>query len=125
MSQLDGAFDGLTTAVAELPGFKRLSFTVGELRADSDWRWGFDHGVYTFMVGGTVVYVGRALGCTLGERLCDQLGSTTDPEWANVVLDDATRVDVYAIEEESAFLAAALEAYLIEKLKPRFNKRLS
>lgn len=77
------------------------------------------------MVDGEVVYVGRALGRTIGERLWDQLRSISDPEWEQVVTGAGNRVEVYAVEKEWAFLGAALEPYLVERLKPKFNSRIA
>ncbi|TLN27278.1 hypothetical protein FDZ71_00040 [bacterium] len=113
-----------TTAVRRLADFDRLGFEVGQLLDDPNWPWGYDHGVYCFIVDGAVVYVGRALGCTLGERVYDHLHSTDDPAWEEVVTRRDNRVEIFAVPEARAFLSASLEAYLIEQLAPRFNSRL-
>ena len=98
---------------------------MGELKADSNWPWGSTYGVYCFVADDRVVYVGRALGRTLGQRLWDQLRSISDPEWEQVVTRDENRVEVFSVSREWAFLGAALEAYLIAQLSPRFNKRVA
>jgi hypothetical protein len=123
MPEIGGHVDAFLGEVREFPGFERLGFTVGELKADSSWPWGYAHGVYCFVVDDEVVYVGRALGCTLGQRLWDQLRSISDPEWEQVVTRDDNRIEVFSVSAEQAFLGAALEAYLIDRLSPRFNKR--
>jgi|GEM_PF-2753767 len=115
-------------SLQEFEGFTRQSFTVGQLRADSNWPWGDAYGVYCFLVNGNVVYVGRAAGNTVGERLWDQLRSTSDPEWARVVSTDENTVEVLLLnkdwaEKRSAHMACALECYLIAKLDPEFNSR--
>jgi len=124
MPELDQHVQRFDRILATHPEFKRHSFTVGELNADSHWPWGYAHGVYCFVVEGKVVYVGRALGCTIGQRLWDQLRSTSNPEWEQVVTRGENRVEVFAVDREWAFLGAALEAYLIEQLAPRFNSRV-
>jgi hypothetical protein len=123
MSELDRNIAAFSTALSEHPQFERHSFTAAELRADSNWPWARVYGVYCFLVDGKVVYAGRALGCTIGQRLWDQLRSVSDPAWAAVVESDDTRIEVFATDREWAFLGAALEAYLIDRLKPSFNRR--
>jgi len=121
-----GLADGLrdfTASLHEFEGFEQQSFTIKELRADSDWPWGYGFGVYCFLVEGEVVYVGRAAGNTIGERLWDQLRSTSDPDWERVVMADETVVKVFLVGEELTHMACALECYLIAKLKPKFNLR--
>ncbi len=125
MSALETHHDAFLRDIAAFPGFGRRSFLVGDLQADSNWSWGYDHGVYCFVVDGDVVYVGRALGNTLGQRIADQLRSTSNPAWECVVTRSDNRVEVFTVKREWAFLAAALEAYLIHMLKPKFNRRVS
>jgi hypothetical protein len=120
---LEQELPGFMQSLREFEGFKRQSFKVGELRADSNWPWGYAFGVYCFLVAGRVVYVGRAAGNTLGERLSDQLRSTSDPGWAAVVTADENTVEVFLVDKDSAHLACALECYLIAKLSPEFNLR--
>ncbi|MDZ4180940.1 MAG: hypothetical protein U1E29_17195 [Coriobacteriia bacterium] len=124
MPELDRNIRDFSIALSGHPQFERLSFTASELRADSNWPWAYVHGVYCFVVDGKVVYVGRALGCTIGQRLWDQLRSVSDPAWAAVVESDDTRIEVFATDREWAFLGAALEVYLIDRLKPSFNLRV-
>lgn len=121
-----GLADGLrdfTASLHEFEGFERRSFTVKDLRADSRWPWGDAFGVYCFLVDGEVVYVGRAAGKTVGERLWDQLRSVSDPDWERVVMADDTVVQVFLVGKEFMHMACALECYLIANLKPRFNSR--
>lgn len=124
MTSLDDAVTGFETSLREFAAAHPRSFTVGELRADMNWPWGYARGVYCFVSGDDVVYVGRALGCTLGERVADQLRAHQDPAWAAIVSDDDTVVLVYEFVEAQTHLAAALEAYLIANLEPEFNLRL-
>lgn len=121
---LDEHTRDFTAQLASFKGFTpRRSFGVDELRSDSNWPWAAIYGVYCFVRHGDVVYVGRALGETIGERLWDQLRSLGDPDWSAVVLDPETRVEVIEVDKDRVYLAAALEAYLIDRIKPRFNLR--
>lgn len=126
MSELELQVLRFDAEISRLRGFDNLSFSVGELRRDPNWSWGFDRGVYCFLVEDEVVYVGRAVGKSLGERIADQLRQQSDPEWAKVVTTDDNRVEVFAVPKERAFVAAALEVYLIRTLqpRPRFNLRI-
>ena len=121
-----GLADGLrdfTASLHEFEGFDQKYFTIKELMADSDWPWGYAFCVYCFLVEGVVVYVGRAAGNTIGERLWDQLRSTSDPEWERVVTTDENIVKVFLVGKDLAHMACALECYLIAKLQPKFNSR--
>jgi len=125
MSQLEKLVVDFDFSLGRFKGFERHSFTVGELQQNRSWDWGYHHGVYCFVVGDELVYVGRALGSNLGQRIADQLRQTTDPAWAAVVENDDTRIEVFAVQKECAYLGAALEAYLIsQEPRPRFNSRL-
>ena len=120
-----GLVDGLRDFMAslqEFEGFERRPFTIKEL-ADPNWPWGYSFGVYCFLVDGEVVYVGRAAGKTIGERLWDQLRSTSDPDWKKVVTSDETVVEVFLVDNEATHMACALECYLTAKLEPKFNLR--
>jgi hypothetical protein len=111
--------------VRSFEGFQRRVLTVGELRADSNWPWGYAFGVYSFIRAGEVVYVGRAIGKTLGQRLANQLASLDDPGWAAVVRDQETVVELYEVGHDHLALAAALEVHLIQTLRPQFNSRIA
>jgi hypothetical protein len=120
---LEEGLRGFIASLGRFEGFDRRSFSVGELRADSNWPWGYAFGVYCFLVDGRVVYVGRAAGETVGERLANQLRSISDPAWARVVTSDENRVQVFLVDKAWTHMAAALECYLIANLKPEFNLR--
>lgn len=113
------------TELASFRGFNPRRVTVGDLTSNTKWDWAGVPGVYCFVRDGRPVYVGRALGKTIGERLWNHLRSTSDPAWAEVVGDPETVVDVFEVDASQAFLAAALEAYLIEALEPQFNLGVS
>lgn len=121
---LDKLAAEFSVALADFPGLTRRSFTVAELLADPKWDWGYDHGVYCFVTGTDVMYVGRALGATLGQRLWSQLHAKEDRAWAQVVEGPATRVEVFVVDESHVFMASALEAFLIDRLGlPPFNNK--
>ena len=113
-SDLMASFDGLGAS---------QPYDVSALRADSNWPWAAIHGVYVFVREDEVVYVGRALGTTIGQRLWSHLRSLEEPAWADVIEDPATRVEVIAVDADYACLSAALEVYLIERFNPQFNRR--
>lgn len=119
--------DGVQSFVTELgsfDGFDRRRFTVAELRAQKLWGdWAGRRGVYAFVYKGEVVYIGRALGSTLGERVDSQLRARGDARWVEVVSSAETEVILTICPERLAFLASSLEALLIEKLRPLFNMR--
>lgn len=56
-------------------GFRALGFWASDLIDDPDWAWSYDPGVYCFARGREILYVGRAVGKTLGERVADRLRS--------------------------------------------------
>ena len=121
--RLEGQVRDFLAELATFLDFERYSFKVGDLLANPQWPWGYEHGFYCFVASGEVVYVGRALGSTLGERISDQLLSTSDPGWARVVTDPDNCVEIFAVDAGHAYVASALEAYLIDRIQPRFNKR--
>lgn len=121
-SRVSRSWRGTSRSRWQFEGFERRSFTIKEL-ADPNWPWGYSFGVYCFLVDGEVVYVGRAAGKTIGERLWDQLRSTSDPDWKKVVTSDETVVEVFLVDNEATHMACALECYLTAKLEPKFNLR--
>jgi hypothetical protein len=110
--------------VGEFSGFSKSVYRLGDLRVNTKWDWGFGHGVYCFTSPeGEVHYVGRSLGSTLGQRIWNQMQSQDDPEWKQVVTNDNTLVKVFTAVGPQVFMASAFEAYLIGRLRPRFNLR--
>ncbi|UIP00063.1 excinuclease ABC subunit C [Halobaculum sp. CBA1158] len=75
-------------------------------------------GVYQFLDGDTVLYVGKALD------LRDRVPSYADPRSARVarMVDRADAIDFAVTDTETQ--ALLLEANLIKRLNPRFNVRL-
>jgi len=104
-------------------GFTEFDFRVGDLLDNPKWEWGYSHGVYCFVRNREAVYVGRALGSTLGQRIWNQLQSQDEQAWKQVVTDRGTHVRVFAVEDNCVYMASALEAFLIDELKPHFNSR--
>jgi hypothetical protein len=124
MRQLDEALSGFSKSLARFQMPQPTCRTVGELRADTNWPWGYASGLYCFVAGGDVVYVGRAIGTSLGSRLWSHLSSLEDPEWAVIAKDPETVVLTYVYGPADAALVAALELHLIEQLHPQFNRRV-
>ncbi|NIT04416.1 GIY-YIG nuclease family protein [Candidatus Saccharibacteria bacterium] len=76
-------------------------------------------GVYQFLKGREVLYVGKAVN--IKARLASHLANARfDPKEAAIV-EGATRVKVTPVESE--FKALLLEAQLIQKLHPKYNRR--
>ncbi|MFB6111104.1 MAG: excinuclease ABC subunit C [Halobacteriaceae archaeon] len=75
-------------------------------------------GVYQFLDGGTVLYVGKAVD------LLDRVRSYVDPRSERIrrMVERATDVDVTVTETETQ--ALLLEANLIKRHQPRYNVRL-
>ena len=98
--------------------------SIRELRSKKEWAdWSRKIGVYLFIEDGKVVYVGRALN-SLGSRVHNQITSLGDSEWDEIITNDDNTVVVICIEGNMRYLASALEIYLIDSIKPRFNKKI-
>lgn len=110
--------------MTEFAGFTNWVFTIGELQDDSNWQWGWRQGVYCFISAydGKVMYVGRAL-TTVGERIAYHLRSGDDPKWREILSDRRNLVRVFAVEDDSAHMASALEAFLIKRFDPTINSK--
>ena len=119
--KLERSVQAFSDELDVFPGFKCTVFEIGALLDDPNWTWGYEHGVYCFMDGDELAYVGRALGSTLGERIWNQLHSTSDPKWAAVVENRQNRVAVFSADARWSFVASALEAFLTQDPRPPFN----
>ena len=98
--------------------------SIRELRSKKEWAdWSRKIGVYLFIEDGKVVYVGRALN-SLGSRVHNQITSLGDSKWNAIITNDDNTVVVICIEGNMRYLASALEIYLIDSIKPRFNKKI-
>ena len=121
MKPLDDALAGFAGSLSRFELPDATPRRVSDLLTNTNWPWGYASGLYCFIAHGEVVYIGRALGATIGSRIWSHL---RDEAWADVVEDDDAVVLTYEFESTDAFLVAALELYLIDALKPRFNKHL-
>jgi excinuclease UvrABC nuclease subunit len=103
-------------------------YQIGDIKSENPdfWsEWENSKGVYYFIKGDTVLYVGRALN-SLGARVKDQaLKDYTGSKWNDVVKDDEVKVGIVALKDDDWYWAASLETYLIDRLKPQHNKRSS
>jgi hypothetical protein len=124
--EVDRKFGDFRAALMDHPEFERLSFPVQMLHDKPNWKWGYGFGVYCFVRGNETVYVGRAVGNTLGERINAHLHRSDVLEWDEVLQDPEAHVEVFMLKpewkREWAFLAAGLEMFLIDRLQPRINK---
>ena len=101
------------------------TYKIGELRENTNWDpWARKKGVYYFQRDGRIVYVGCAL-TTLGIRISAQLKADQDEDWRSVITDNEVVVGAIGFGKDNWFLAPALEAFLIDKFDPYFNKRIA
>jgi hypothetical protein len=104
-------------------GVRTKVLGVAELRKNPDWDWGYGRGVYCFVDdAGVVAYVGRSLGKTLGERVWEHLRDRDDG-WLAATNGPGARVVILELDDDSAYVGSALEAFLIARLEPKINKR--
>jgi hypothetical protein len=83
------------------------------------------HGLYLFVNAGRVIYLGRAIGPTLGERVRSQVRSRNDPVWDSVLDDAGTAIHLWQFSHGQALWAAAFEAFLNHEFHFPVNKRVS
>ena len=109
--------------LSTIPKLNSEYIPIGQLRQNKKWgEWSTRKGVYYFQDSGVIVYVGLAL-VTLGSRVNDQINAFGDPQWDKVIRNDDVMVGVIPFPEDCWFISSAFEAFLIDKLKPNFNKR--
>ena len=111
---------GLTDSIAIV--FDRVG-TFEKLRAKT--AWSGKKGLYLFLNAGMVMYVGRAIGSTLGERLRSQCRSRGDERWDKILDHPGTQIKVFVFPDDAWYWAAALEALLIDRFPCPINKRIS
>jgi hypothetical protein len=105
----------------------RYEHSLEQLHAgEGHWdAWEKSAGVYYFVKNNEIVYVGRALQNTgLGTRVYTQINSTGDPKWDRVIKNKQVTVGVICLPKDKWYMAASLEIYLIDKLKPEFNRKV-
>ena len=102
-------------------------FTLRELRDNNDnWiNWKNELGIYVFIQGNDIKYIGRSLINGLGSRVSDQINSFGNPDWDDVINNDYVRIGLICLKQNDWFIAAALEAFLINLFRPEFNKRIA
>lgn len=85
--------------------------------------WASNTGVYLFVGGDQVHYVGRALG-SFRQRLRSHVkGGLEEKEWGKVVFDPQTTILVVPLQGDLGDWAASLEVRLQRLLKPTSGKR--
>lgn len=128
-SDLESAVSEFASRVRNLVVPAPMYFPVVELRDRKSahyFDWQHSAGVYWFVTGDEVVYVGRALpGTGLRARVSNQCTSFGDPKWDLVIKDDTSTVGVVPLPAQDWYWAAALEAFLIARCAPRINRRSS
>ena len=128
---LDVALKEFVARVSELTIQGPTRFPIGSLRDKKSTtyvEWANASGVYFFEQGDTVQYIGRALrGTGLRARVHNQCTSFGDEKWDRIIKNESvsTTVGVVYLPENEWYWAAALEAFLIAKCRPPYNKRSS
>jgi hypothetical protein len=99
--------------------------SIRELRQMAQWGdWAPAPGVYYFAYRGEVVYVGRALpSVKVGNRVGTHIDEYSNPAWAEVIRNDDTVVGIWTFPLDDWHWLAALEVWLIDKPRPKFNMR--
>lgn len=87
--------------------------------------WAAEFGIYLFVLDGTVMYIGRALRTSLGQRVRLQCLSFNDARWDEVIKNAATEVVVVPVPRNEWYLAASIEAALNVQHQPPKGKRVS
>jgi hypothetical protein len=113
----------------ELPGY--VEHKLADLKSGDHQYWASwekKAGVYIFFQNGKVQYVGRAFPSTgLGGRVYCQITSFGDPRWDRVIkeTDGEVTIGLIPFEDDTSFIASALEAYLIliAEIPRECNKR--
>lgn len=108
--------------------FEILSCTMDELRNVKRGlqQWNNKAGVYYFLQNNEVKYVGRATpNKGLGSRVYEQGNAFGGKDgWDEVITDSSVKCGLIVFNDnEDWHWLASLEVLLIDKLKPRFNKR--
>lgn len=108
--------------------FVSAPVTLIELRSipKKEQAWSKQAGVYYFLQNDTVKYVGRATpNVGLGNRVYQQANALGGLDgWDDVITDPNTMYGLIIFEDnEDWHWLAALEVFLIDKLRPQFNKR--
>ncbi|MCG2807629.1 MAG: hypothetical protein L6413_05095, partial [Coriobacteriia bacterium] len=93
MDRLSQALTQFGEHLARFNAREPVQYSLSALRLNTDWPWGHAKGVYCFVRGGRIQYVGRAIGSSsIGARLWSHINSLSDPAWADVINDDGTTV---------------------------------
>lgn len=116
--------------VSELRGrlevWETTPAAIQQFHGVSDWSvasWASDSGVYLFVGGDHVHYVGRALG-SFRQRLRSHVkGGLEEKEWGKVVFAPETTILVVPLQGDFGDWAASLEVRLQRLLKPTSGKR--
>jgi hypothetical protein len=87
--------------------------------------WSGKKGLYLFLNAGDVMYAGRAIGSTLGERVGSQCRSRGSAAWDEILDHPDTQIKVLIFPDDGSYWAAALEALLIGQFRFPINKRVS
>ena len=91
-----------------------------------DWpAWGKDAGIYSFETTDKVLYIGRALGASLKQRLKAHCSSKDNEAWVEAIDSDDTRIFVFPFRFDDWYWTASVEAKLNSSIPTVFGKRMS
>lgn len=126
-------FDACAARIVDLGPREWHSYRVEDLMPDCHVggqaaTWARSPGLYFFLSGDQVMYIGRATdGVGLRSRVLNQISDRRDDRWRAVLESPGARVVVVAFTAVDWYWVVALECALIEgmrKLGPlQFNKR--
>ena len=87
--------------------------------------WGKDSGIYSFENNRKVLYIGRAFGASLKQRLKYHCASRDNLAWVEVLESAETQIYVFILPQEDWYWAASIEAKLNADISTVFGKRMS
>jgi len=124
MLNINTLIDQFISSLKTINTLDSFAFTISELRKDTKWGdWSGNKGVYYFKEDEAIVYVGCALK-SLGSRVWDQINAFGDPSWDQIIKNDDVVIGVICFPDNIWYLSSALEIFLIDNLKPKFNKKI-
>ena len=94
-------------------------------KADKQWPFSDNYGVYAILQQDEVLYIGKASEGKLGYRLSAHItkDNNGNPQLdPNKWKEEPTNIMTFKVPKDSPFEASSLEEFLIQELKPPLNK---
>lgn len=127
MSQIIGPLQKIAGRIAGLVIPEPLVIKPSEC-ADRGFKWpawGNESGIYSFEREGRVLYIGRALGASLEQRLKNHCTNRNDAVWVEAMESPQTWVYVFPFPPDEWYWTASVEAKLNSEVKTIFGMRIS